>query len=116
MEKSSSDFFKFSIRIGVFLLMLTFTLAIPLFAGEKDVIASEAVSGDPSAAPVKRAPVFPSRVATSQQSDGTQSKATKPKVRIGKSVPGGDVGDAVVEQRPDIFADLGAAGGAWPWR
>ena len=96
--------------------MLTFALAIPSFAGKEDVLSNEnshAASGDPNAAPVEQAPVCTSRVATSQQSDGAQSTATMPEVRIGKSVPGGDVGDAVVEQRPDvspIWARLEALG------
>lgn len=105
MEKFSIDFLKFSRWIGVFLLMLTFALAIPSFAGKENVLTSKdshAASGDPNAAPVEQAPVFTSKVATSQQSDGAQSTAPMPEVRIGKFVPGGDVGDAVVEQRPDI--------------
>jgi len=102
MDKGESKFLRWQ---GVLILMLTLALAIPLFTEAEDVTPaaeSSAESGDPNAAPAEQAPVFTSRVAVSEQADDGQTAVILPEVKVGESVPGGDVGDAVVDQPSDI--------------
>lgn len=89
-------------------MILATTMGVPMSSEAEDVTQTAAgysESGDPTATLSQQVPVSTSRVAISRKPDDAktgESAVTLPKVKVGKSVAGGDVGDVVADQLVEI--------------